>query len=261
LAKIYNVYEPYPFFHFNNSEITVFCRKDGVVESFDLPQVPLKEMRIDADSEYVTIFMRRENQRFNFTQETTVYRGVRFVNMSATVKSDVEGVSIDWVQFVMHTKGAAMQNDKTVALIDQNMRVLGQLIFTEGRPKVFTITTENPSALELRYNLEGKPSGEVELFVGVYQLGFEEIKADCVDKIVADNLVSYMDVVADLPFDVFDYQHVLQENDISYIACRDSDVIAKFAEDPVFSLVFINDDVAVFSVKRGFSQLGRKPLP
>jgi hypothetical protein len=38
----------------------------------------------------------------------------------------------------------------------------------------------------------------------------------------------------------------------SYVACLDFDVTPKFADDPVFSPVFINVDVAVFKVKMGF---------
>jgi hypothetical protein len=40
---------------------------------------------------------------------------------------------------------------------------------------------------------------------------------------------------------------------ISYIACRDFELLPKFANDPVFSLVFINNDVAIFMVKKGFA--------
>jgi hypothetical protein len=257
LAKLNDTYFPYPFFHFNNSEITIFCRKDNDVQSFDLTQIPVKGMRIEANSDYASIFINKENQFFNVTQETTVYRGVRFVNMTITVESDVEGVSIDWVRFILHMKGTVMQREKTVALVDENMKVFGQLIFTEQQPNIYTITSENPSGLELLYNLEGKPSGEITLFAGVYQV--EDTKTSHINKILVDNLDSYLEKVTDLPLEVFDYQKAVKDKEISYIACRDSDVIPKFANDPAFSLVFINDDVAIFMVKRSFNKLGRPP--
>jgi hypothetical protein len=257
LAKLNNTYFPYPFFHFNNSEITVFYRKDDVVQSFDLTQIPTRGMRVDATSEYASIFVDKENQLFNFTQEITVYKGARFVNMSITVESDVEGVSIDWVRLILHTKGVVVQNEKTVALIDENMKVLGQLIFTEQQPSIYVVTSENPSGLELLYNLEGKPSGEIELFAGVYQI--KGTQPSDISQMLVDNLNSYKERVPDLPLDVFDYQKATKDNGISYIACRDSDVIPKFANDPAFSLVFINDEVAIFMVKRDFNQLGRPP--
>jgi hypothetical protein len=259
LAKLNNTYFPYPFFHFNNSEITVFCRKGDVVQSFDLSQLPVKDMRVEGGSEYeyASIFVNRGNQLFNVTQEMTVYKGVRFVNVSVTVKSAVEEVSIDWVRFILHVKVKPMPSEKTVVLVDENMKVFGQLIFNEKQPIVSVFTSENPSALELLYNLEGKPSGEITLFAGVYQV--EDTKPSHINQILVDNLDSYMEKVADLPLDVFDYQKAIKDKEISYIACRDSDVIPKFANDPVFSLVFINDEVAIFMVKRSFNQLGRPP--
>jgi hypothetical protein len=177
--------------------------------------------------------------------------------MSITVESDVEGVSINWVRLILHTKGTMIQRENTVALIDKNMKVYGQLIFTEKQPNTYLITSENPSGLELLYNLEGKPSGEITFFVGTYQV--EETTASYINEILVDNLHSYLKKVADLPLDVFDYQKAIKDKEISYIVCRDSDVIPKFANDPTFNLVFINDEVAIFMVKRSFNQLGRPP--
>jgi hypothetical protein len=70
-----------------------------------------------------------------------------------------------------------------------------------------------------------------------------------IDKILAGNLNTAKDRVADLPLDVFDYRKALREWNVSYVACRDSEVLPKFSGDPAFSLVFINDEVAVFMVK------------
>ena len=257
LAKLKDSYFPYPFFHFNNSDITVLFTKDNDVQSIDLAPVPVKEMRLEANSDYASIFVNKENELFNFTQETTVYRGVKFVNMSITVESDVEGVSLNWIRLIMHMKGTIIQRENTVALIDENMKVYGQLIFTEKQPNTYLITSENPSGLELLYNLEGKPSEKITFFVGTYQV--EETTASSINEILVDNLHSYLKKVADLPLDVFDYQKALKDKEISYVVCRDSDVIPKFANDPTFSLVFINDEVAIFMVKRSFNQLGRPP--
>jgi hypothetical protein len=86
-------------------------------------------------------------------------------------------------------------------------------------------------------------------------------KADFLNKLLAANLDLYLKEgeklpVGNLSLDVFDYQKAIKNNGISYIACRDFDVIPKFANDPAFSLVFINDEVAIFMVKRNFNQVG-----
>jgi len=41
----------------------------------------------------------------------------------------------------------------------------------------------------------------------------------------------------------------MKNNSVTYVALRDFDLIPKFVKDPVFSLVFINDYVAIFAVK------------
>ena len=56
--------------------------------------------------------------------------------------------------------------------------------------------------------------------------------------------------ISDLSLDVFDYQKAVSDWNISYVACRDSEILPKFVNDPVFSLVFINDEVAIFTVKK-----------
>jgi hypothetical protein len=257
LAKLYNVYEPYPLFHFNDSEITVFLRKGNDVLAFDLTQLPVKDMGIEADSDYACIFVDRGNQFFNFTEKTTVYRGIRFANMSVTVESNSQDVSIEWVRFILHIKGIVMQEKNSVALLDEGTRALGQVIFAEKQPKTTVITSENPSGIEFLYNLEGQSKADIKMFVGVYQIA--ETKASYVKKVITDNLNSSQEKVADFPLDIFDYQKAIKDKEISYIACRNSDVIPKFANDPAFSLVFINDDVAIFIVKRNFNQLGRPP--
>jgi len=266
LAKLNWTYFPYPFFHFNNSEITVLSRIGNDVQSFDLTQLPVKEMLIENSSDHASIFVNKGNNFFNYTQRTTVYRGVRFVNMTVTVESNVEDVSVDWVRFILHTKGEVILRDNTVGLLDEGAKVLGQLIFAEKQPSVYVITSENPSGLELLYNLQGKSKGEIQLLVGVFSVTDDkavyqdpETKASYINKILADNLNSYQEKVADLPLDVFDYQKAVKDWNISYVACRDSELIPKFANDPAFSLVFINDNVAIFMVKRSFNQPGRQP--
>lgn len=153
------------------------------------------------------------------------------------------------------------------------MKALGQLIFAEKQPDVSVITPENPSGLKLQYNLEGKSNQEIQLFVGAFSVTDDQntyrdpvAKANFLNGLLAYNVDFYLKdgepvAIESLPLEVFDYQKAIKDNEISYIVCRDFDVIPKFGNDPVFSLVFINDEVAIFMVKRSFNQLGRPPSP
>jgi hypothetical protein len=271
LAKFSDNYFPYPFFHFNNDEITVEIRDgDGNVQLFDLSQVPVKDMHIENDISYASIYVTRVNQLFSFTQKTTIYQGIRFVNMTETIENVDPAVTFSTVRFILHIKGIRLEgeNETVEVLVDTNMNVAGQLIFTEGQPQTTLFTEENPSCLEMLYNLNGKFKAELKFSVGVYQFkpdtnlnagSPKKLWIENGQELLANDTITYMKKAADLPLDVFDYQKAMNDKGISYIACRDSDVIPKFANDPAFSLVFINDEVAIFMVKRSFDQLGRPP--
>jgi hypothetical protein len=264
LAKLNWTYFPYPFFHFNNNDITVLLRIGDDVKSFDLTQLAVKEMRSENSTDHAYFLVKKGNNFFNYTQCTTVYSGSKFANMSITVESN-EDVHVDWIRFILQTKGELIDRGNTVGFLEEGTKVLGQLIFAEKQPKVYR------SGPEFLYNLTGSPRETIQIWAGVFPVTDDkavyqdpETIERYIDKILAENLNLYLKKREDLPvaglsLDVFDYQKAIKDNEISYIACRDSDVIPKFANDPVFSLVFINDEVAIFMVKRSFNQLGRPP--
>jgi hypothetical protein len=262
LAELNWTYFPYSFLNFNNSKTKIQYRIGDSLQFLYLDQLPVKEMHMENDTEYATIVVEKGNDFFNYTQLTTVYRGVRFVNMSITVESTVKGVSLDWVQFFVDSKGKVIQpmRNDTVGLLDEGVKAFGQLIFNEEQPEVEIVNGENPCILGLLYNLQGESKGEIHISVSAYSVTDDPrfyqdpgTKADYFNKIITDNLNSSQEPISNLPLDVFDYQKAMSDWNISYIACRDSEIIPKFVNDPAFSLVFINNDVAIFMVKKGFA--------
>jgi len=267
LAKLNWTYFPYDFFNFNDGETTVLLRVGDDVKSFDLTQLAVKEMRSENSTDQAYILVKKGNNFFNYTQCITVFKGVGFVNMSIVVESD-EDVYLDWIDFIIHIKGEPILGSNTVGLFDNGVKALGQLIFAEKQPDVSVITPENPSGLKLQYNLEGKSNQEIQLFVGAFSVTDDQntyrdpaAKASFLNGLLVNNVNFYLKdgeptPIESLPLEVFDYQKAIRDNEISYIACRDSSVIPKFANDPAFNLVFINDEVAIFMVKQSFNQQG-----
>jgi len=267
LAKLNWTYFPYPFLNFNNGATTILLRNGDDVVSFDLTQLPVREMNIENDTDHATIVVKKGNNFFNYNQLITVYRGLPFVNISVTVESIVEGVSLDWVSFIVNCKGkvTATPQSNTIGLLDEGVKALSQIIFTKEQPRVDVVNLDNPCILELLYNLQGKSKGEIQLSVGIFsvtndQTVYEdpETKTSYINEILSANLNTSQEPV-DLPLDVFDYKKAVKDWSMSYIACRDSALLPKFANDPLFSLVFINDEIAIFMVKRSFNQAGRTP--
>ncbi len=268
LAKLNWTYFPYSFLNFNNSKTKIQYRIGDSLQFLYLDQLPVKEMRMENDTEHVTIVVKKGNDFFNCIQLTTVYKGVRFVRMSITLESTGEDVSLDWIQFLVDSKGKVIQpmQNKTVGLLDEGVKALGQLIFNMEQPDIEIVNSENPCILGLLYNLQGKSKGEIQISLSAYSVTDDprfyqdpETKADYMNTILIENLNSSQEQVSDLPLDIFDYQKAVNDWNISYIACRDSELSPKFARDSAFSLVFINDDVAIFMVKRSFNQVGRTP--
>jgi hypothetical protein len=219
-------------------------------------------MRIENDTEHAAIIVEKGNAFFNYTQLTTVYKGTRFIDMSITVESTVEGVSLDWVQFFVHSKGKVIQTmqHQTVGLLDEGVKAFAQLIFNKEQPEVKKINDENPCILELFYNLQGESKGEIQLSVSAYSVTDDlrfyqdpETTANYFEKIITDNLNSSHEPISGIDIDVFDYQKAVNDWNISYVACRDFEILPKFVKDPTFSLVFINDEVAIFMVKKSFA--------
>jgi hypothetical protein len=259
LAELNWTYFPYSFLNFNNSKTKIQYRMGDRLQFVYLDQLPVKEMRMENDTQHATIAVTKGNDFFNYTQLTTVYRGVRFFNMSITVESTVEGISLDWVQFMVDSKGKVitpMQNG-TVGLLDEGVKAFAQLIFNKEQPDVEIVNTDNPCILGLLYNLQGKSTGDIQISISAYSVTDDlqfyqdpKVKTDYFNKLIAANLNSSQEPISDMPLEVFNYQKAMSEWNISYIACRDSALIPKFVNDPAFSLVFINNDVAIFMVKK-----------
>jgi hypothetical protein len=259
LAKLNWTYFPYSFFNFNSSRTKIQYRVDSSLQLSSLDMLPVKEMRLENDTEHATIIVTKGNDFFNYTQATTVYKGTRFVNMSVTVESTVEGVSLDWVQVFVNCKGEVIQTipNRTVALVDEGVKALGQLIFTKEQPTMEIVNNDNPCILSLLYNLQGASKSNIQISVSAYSVSDDQQiyqdaakKADYFNTIITGNLNSSQETLSDASLDVFDYKKAVSDWNISYIACRDSEILPKFVNDPAFSLVFINDEVAIFTVKK-----------
>jgi hypothetical protein len=262
LAKLNWTYFPYAFLNFNNSKTRIQYRIGDKLHFSYLAQLPVKEMRIENDTNHALIVVTKGNDFFNYTELTTVYKGSPFVNMTIAIESAVNGVSLDWLDFTVNSKGKvqALQNN-TIALLDEGVKAFSQLIFNKEQPKVDLVNPDNPCIFLLDYNLQGKAKAEIQMAASAYSVSddpeiyqSQEKKNQYFNDIITGNLNLSQEQTPDsTSVDVFDYRKTLNDWNISYIACRDSEVIPKFAKDPAFSLVFINNEVAIFMVKKGLT--------
>ncbi len=257
-AKLPNSYYPYGFFNFDNSEITLTFRdQNGNVQIMDLSQVPVTNQYMENSSESASIFVTRANQYFAFTEEVTVSRGVSFANLTETLTSTSPGITFDTLKLLLYTTGMYIggENANTIAFFATWSNVAGQLIFTQGQPMTDGSNFNSPGTLGLTYNLNAASSAQLSLSASAYAYppipssdSSQQQQLSYYQSIISSHANTYLNTISNAPLDVFNYLQALAQYNVSYIVLRDLGQMPRFVNDPNFSLVFINDDVAIFKV-------------
>ena len=129
------------------------------------------------------------------------------------------------------------------------MNLAGQLLFTGTQP---TIKQASEKSFEIMFNLNNQSGSKISFYVAVFEypsLGASSAAKAGLDELFENNIRSYADKVAEFPLDVFDYQQAIANLNASYVVLRDYSQISRFAKDPMFSLLFINKEVAIFEIQ------------
>ena len=150
----------------------------------------------------------------------------------------------------------------TEAFFDVNNKVAGQIIFAGLQPKIVPVTNDNLGALLMEYNISGISTTKLAFSAGAYEYDDKDLDPNALapdqtlfyQQIVLEHKKAFLDHAKggneSLPLKWFDYRQALSSMKISYVALRDLAQISRFAKDPAFSLVFINNEVAIFQVRK-----------
>jgi hypothetical protein len=254
LVDVDGANSPYSFFQFNSSDITLLFHDGNNAQSINIAELPVTSMQlVGADSDGPSIIVNKANSDFSYQEITTVAKGQLFANMTILVQSNRSGVSLDWLNFVINSQGIFQESfNNTLAMLDTEMKECGQLIFAQTQPAINNFSPQNPCITQLLYNLQGESRAEIQILVGIYAVSDTDIQnpmgSSGLRGVLNANLQNPK-TVPPLPVTTFDYQEALQEYNVSYIANRDFELNRKYADDPAFSLVFINSEVAIFKVE------------
>ncbi|MDR0460100.1 MAG: hypothetical protein LBH62_01490 [Nitrososphaerota archaeon] len=261
-------YSPYPFFNFNNNQTKIMYEVNGVPQSITLDKLPVLAMCMENSSQYTAVSVVKGNEYFTCTQFTVVYAGSKFVNITYTLEAVSKDVSLSWLQSTLEVNALPVGTERSNSLgfLAKNVKVFGQVVFNKNIPYINS-KSYNSAYTEVRfdYNLEGKKQSELQMSLTTYSATNNQALYDREDKTL---LNAFFDKQIDinlqpenrdnLPLPApFNYQAELKINNIEYIAVTRSymadsnaDVRLKFANDPLFNLVFINPEVAIFEVKK-----------
>jgi hypothetical protein len=191
----------------------------------------------------------RENTNLTLTRRVEVLKDTRFAVLSISIKGLDNKTSLEYVRIMLHIQGKVLQTEQTIGVLDENAKICAQIIFEEKKPLIKLFPSEKPNCLELLYTAENPQSMEIRMIIG----GFETEKTE--EKYVESLLVNMTrswskKESTSLPIQVFDYREMIELKKITFIACeRKEFAIKRFANDPMFNLVFINDNVAIFKVR------------
>jgi hypothetical protein len=259
LTKLNWTYFPYSFFNFNSNQTKIKYEINGAPQSVYLDKLPVKEMRMENDSQHASIILVRGNQYFNYTQITTLNQGQYFANLTIKLEATAPNVALDWLQITVQSNGKPInpERENTIGFIDEGVKAFGQIIFTANIPEKETEVFESSSRTRLDYALNGQTEGQVQISLTTYSVTDsleyyvdEETINDYFNPIITENLNNPPTNNDAKIAEPFNYRAELKLNNLDYVAVRDSVMRAKFANDPMFNLVFINNEVAMFEVKK-----------
>ena len=268
VAKLNWTYFPISFFVFASNETKIYYSVNGDDHSASLDMLPVIEMSMENDMQHSSITVTRGNDYFNYTQQTTVCKGSRLVNLTTTLNSAVPDVSLDRLIIDVQSKvnqTIPYENNRTIGLFDEPMKVFAQLIFNMNQPST-PVILENGTQhrVHLEYNLNGEPNNEIQISASAYSVSDDlniydnvSIKNTFLGNQITKNLSPNQTPENTNDWEqIFNYKVEMQNYGVSYIACRNLEMFPKFLKDPSFSLVFINSEVAIFKVNGHLNQGG-----
>ncbi|MCL1978384.1 MAG: hypothetical protein FWG55_09860 [Candidatus Bathyarchaeota archaeon] len=267
LTQLNWTYFPYSFFNFNSNQTKIKYEVNGAPQSISLDKLPVKNMYMENGTQHITVSITKGNEYLTCTQLTTVYQGSKFVNMTTIIEATAENVSLTWLQSTLEASALPVGSERpnTIGFLAEGVKAFGQIIFDQNLPDISSKphTRSGSTDVFLDYNLEGKKQAKIQMSTTTYSITNDPALYNADDEIFNAFFNKQIELNLEpenrdnLPLQVpFNYQAELKNNNINYIVvpryyevASEAEMKLKFANDPLFSLVFINNEVAIFEVK------------
>jgi hypothetical protein len=239
-------------FSINDTQISLLFRNNGSPQESSLGAFTNSSTQVINSLSNSSFIITRENQLFSLTEEITIFKGMRFAKITFVLQSD-GSVNFDWLQLPFKARGFPIQYANSVGIVDNTLHEVNQIVFPDAQLGSDVMMQENPDFYQLIYNLKGNSTAQASFFVGLcpFKADSENNQTDSWNNLIENNSKTYLNTVSNLPLNCFDYQAALHAWNISYVALRDFDAISRFSNDPAFTLVFKNSQVAIFKVVKG----------
>jgi hypothetical protein len=269
LTCLNDSYAPYAFFNFDSYQTKILYEINNTSMSITLDKMPVLDMHMENDTQHTTVSITRGNEYFTCTQLTTVNSGSKHVNTTTILKTISEKVSLSELQYTLEVNALPIGTERgnSLGFLAKRAKAFGQIIFNNKNLPIINVTPYNSAYTEvyLNYDLEGNRQAEIQMSLTTYSTTNDQT-------FLYENDVKTLNAFFDKQMDFnlkpenrdnlplptpFNYQTELKVNNIDYIAVTrayeafsNADIKLKFANDPMFNLVFINPEVAIFEVKK-----------
>ena len=237
-------------FSLNDTQTSLLYRNNGSPQQTNMGALATSSTHVTNNGDNASFIITRENHVFNLIEEITLFKGTRFAEISFTLQNKAS-VNFDWLQLPFQSRGFPVQYGNSIAIVDNTVHELTQIVFPDIRLGSEVMMQENPDSYQLIYNLHGNSTAQINFFVGLcpFTDNIENNQSTAFwNSLIENNSKTYLNVASDSPLNFFDYHAAMHQWNISYIVLRDPQSIPRFSGDPTFTLVFKNDQVAIFKV-------------
>ena len=257
LVNLKETIEPYEFFAFNSSQITLHYehteKGTQIVNVADLPVVDMELTYVNTHSPAIVV--NRANSEISFLEIVTLTPASQFANLTLSAQSLNPNIALDRLEVIVDSPGTPLQQttNETVAVLDLETNICGQLIFAHSIPTTITsLCLQNPCTTQLTYTVQDTLGVEVQILVGMFSATTSDLQnqmgGGSLEQLLRTNLQTPTGV-PELAMTIFDYRVALQQYKVSYVVNRNFELNPKYANDPAFSSAFINNKVAIFKVE------------
>ena len=239
-------------FSLNDTQIGLVYRENGAPQELSLSGLTNSKTSVISNADSASFVITRENEQIKLVEEVTIFRGTSFAQVSFTAQSKSDSTVFDWLHVPFQSRGAVTQYSNTITIVDDTLHLMNQLVFPSMQLGIDVLMQQNPDNYELVYNLQGNSTSKASFFVGLSRLNLEleANQPNYLNSFIVNNTQKYLEKTSNLPLNCFDYQEAVQKWNISYIAIRDFTQLSRFNDDPLFSLAFKNDRVAIFKIAK-----------
>ncbi len=248
--------EPYELLKAQDSETVLYYYRINKYGKRDYGNTTLLKMKtvgtpaVTENENSATLTMTRENDLFTVKKTLTVHRAVRFAELYYEIQPKNVQTNVYEILFPFFTREGNVTRDPWVPMFgvyDPNQKVCGQVLFEENNPDDIT-PRPNPSRVEMLYRFQWNRYMKIKFLVGVFDA--EDLNPEQVNSAYYENAEAPLETVSFDPIVTWNYLEMVEEYDISFVACRDYRIIPKFSGDPKFRLVFKGGNIVLFQVAK-----------